>query len=121
MRERAERLRTEARATIVAAREAGVPIAAGFDSGPHGANASELVRLVDAGLTSSEALQAATTIAARACGLDDRIGRIAPGFAADLLVVDRDPITEIAVLTESSSRWLIIQAGEVVAGRGMPE
>src|SRR5690606_39038420 len=54
----------------------------------------ELGVLVDAGLSPSDALRAATEAPARRFGLDDR-GRIAPGRRADLLLVDGDPTVDI--------------------------
>jgi predicted amidohydrolase YtcJ len=42
-------------------------------------------------LSVAEALQAYTTGAAYAAGVEDRLGRLAPGYLADLLVLDADP------------------------------
>ena len=55
----------------------------------------ELALLVDAGLSTAEALRAATSTAAHAFSLDDR-GAITPGLRADLVLVDGDPLTDIA-------------------------
>ncbi len=120
MRERAARLGEAARRTVRAARAAGVRIAMGADAGPHGANAQELVRLADAGLTPMEAVVAATSVAAAACGIDGDVGVIAPGLAADLVVVDGDPLDDVGVLADPKRRWLVIQAGIPVAGTAMP-
>ena len=46
------------------------------------------------GYRQAEALRAITSVAAEACGLAHRKGRIAPGFDADILVVDGDPIAD---------------------------
>ncbi|GIF78007.1 amidohydrolase family protein [Asanoa siamensis] len=54
----------------------------------------ELQLLVDAGLSPTAALRAATAVPARRFGLTDR-GRIAPGLRADLVLVDGDPTTDI--------------------------
>ncbi len=56
---------------------------------------AELLAMVEAGLTPYEALKAATTDAALALGLGLRAGRVAPGAAADLILVDGDPLTDI--------------------------
>jgi hypothetical protein len=48
----------------------------------------ELVRLIEAGLTGLEALQAATLNPARVLGLADSLGRIEPGKLADLVLLD---------------------------------
>ncbi|MBR9824266.1 MAG: amidohydrolase family protein [Alphaproteobacteria bacterium] len=82
---------------------AGVELVVGTDAGvmvtPHGVSVSqEIELLVDAGLTPLEALQAATLIPARALEMEDEIGRIAPGYAADFMLLPRDPQTDLAVL-----------------------
>jgi imidazolonepropionase-like amidohydrolase len=114
--DQAKRLRDDAYRTVADARNAGVAIAMGFDSGPHGANALELVRLAHAGLTRSEAIVAGTSGAAAACGLED-VGRIAPGQLADLLVVDGDPLADVSLLADDARRWLVLLGGRPVAGR----
>jgi imidazolonepropionase-like amidohydrolase len=54
----------------------------------------EMELLVEAGLTATQALTAATSAPARAFGLEDR-GRISPGLRADLVVVEGDPTVDI--------------------------
>ncbi len=54
--------------------------------------------LAGIGLTNAEALEAVTSIAAEACGLRDRKGRVAPGLDADLLAVEGDPLRDIGSL-----------------------
>ena len=110
--EQAKRQGEEAATTILAARAAGVTLAMGYDSGPPGANAQELVRMVEAGLTAGEAIRAATCGSATALGLKDR-GTIEPGQAADLLVVDRDPLADVGVLAEPTCIDLVVQDGVV--------
>jgi imidazolonepropionase-like amidohydrolase len=121
MRERAKRLGEGARKTVAAARAAGVAIAMGADAGPHGANARELVKLADAGLSHSEAIAAGTTVAAQACGLEGTIGALTPGHAADVLVVDGDPLQDVAVLCDPARRWLVLHDGEPVAGTALEQ
>lgn len=116
VRERARRLGEGARKTVAAARSAGVPIGMGADCGPHGDNARELVRLVDAGLTNAEAIASATRIAAVACGIGETVGTVGVGKVADLLVVDGDPLQDIALLCDPARRWLVLQHGRPVAG-----
>ena len=83
---------------------AGVMIAAGADSGtpcnPHGTLVPELALMVKGGMTPAAAVHAATTVAARALGLEHETGRIAPGLAADLLAVDGNPAERIEALDE---------------------
>lgn len=78
------------------AHERGVTVVAGTDSfgtevAPIG---SEVRLLVEAGLTPLEALRAATTSAARLLGWSRQVGRLLPGGAGDLLVVDGNPIDD---------------------------
>ncbi|MEA3029975.1 MAG: hypothetical protein QOG13_1300 [Sphingomonadales bacterium] len=83
------------------AHAAGVPVVFGTDAGvyDHGRNAGEFVELVErAGMSPAEALASATTGAARLLGLENEIGRIAPGFSADLIAVEGDPLTDVRAL-----------------------
>jgi imidazolonepropionase-like amidohydrolase len=114
----AKRQKVEAYQTLTAARKAGVTIAMGFDSGPPGADALELLRMVEGGLTSHEAISAATAGSARALGLND-VGTIEPGKIADLVVLDEDPLQEIATLTHREKLWMVVSGGRVVAGQGV--
>ncbi len=116
--DQAKRQLEEAYTTLVAAREAGVTLAMGFDSGPPGANIWELVRMSEGGLGSMAALAAATSGAAAAAGLPD-LGRLRPGAVADLVVVDGDPIADVRVLLRPSRIRLVIHDGLVVAGRDL--
>lgn len=83
---------------------AGVPIVAGSDApytGPFGSSLHEELRsLVDAGMSPRDALAAATSVAARALRLDDRLGGIEPGKLADLIAVYGDPLSDIDALTD---------------------
>jgi imidazolonepropionase-like amidohydrolase len=84
-----------------AARAAGVPIVFGTDAAvyEHGRNAQEFAQLVElVGMSPAEALASATTGAAKLLGLDNEIGRIAPGYSADLIAVDGDPLQDVRVL-----------------------
>jgi imidazolonepropionase-like amidohydrolase len=116
MRERAKFLRESAEKTVAAARREGVAMAVGADAGPHGENARELVRLVETGLLPMEAIVAATSTAARACRLEDELGTIEPGKAADLLVLDGDALADVRLFLDPARRWLVLQAGRPVAG-----
>ncbi len=76
------------------AREAGVLVALGSDFGhreQHGRNLVELHHLHRAGLTVEEALLAGTANGASLCGVGHRLGRIAPGYDFDALLIDEDP------------------------------
>jgi imidazolonepropionase-like amidohydrolase len=73
--------------------DAGVKIAMGTDCpvAPHGTNLRELRLMSEHGLTPGQALVAATSSAAELMGLHDELGTLAPGYRADLVVVDGDP------------------------------
>ena len=109
----------QAQLTLVAAREAGVTLAMGYDSSPLRTATNELLALVDFGLTAGEAVAAATTGSAYALGLDDQIGTIEPGKLADLLVVDGDPLTEPALLCDRARIWLVLRIGSPVSGAAL--
>jgi imidazolonepropionase-like amidohydrolase len=84
-----------------AARAAGVPVVFGTDSAvyPHGRNAEEFAQLVDlVGMSPAEAIASATTGAARLIGLESEVGRIAPGYSADLIAVSGDPLQNVRAL-----------------------
>jgi len=84
---------------------AGVLLVSGVDSGispakPHGLMHQAVIELVDAGLPTGAALAAATSVAARACGLADRTGRLGAGLAADLLAVGGDALADVTALRD---------------------
>ncbi|HEY0780279.1 MAG TPA: amidohydrolase family protein, partial [Gemmatirosa sp.] len=68
-------------------------------AGAHGRNADELIcRVRDAGQPPMDAVVSATSVAARALGLADRVGAVAPGLEADLIAVDGDPLGDIRAM-----------------------
>lgn len=80
--------------------KAGVKIAFGTDAGvyPHGDNAKQFYYMVKYGQTPVQALQSATINAADLIGAKDKIGSISVGKFADIIAVDGDPQTDIAIL-----------------------
>ncbi len=96
-----------ARQNLVTAREAGVELAAGSNAGNvlifHGAGVHEELRLwVQAGVPPKIALQAATWNAARLLGVGNRVGLIKAGYDANLLLVDGNPLEDIATTEQIS-------------------
>ncbi len=91
----------------------GVNLGYGTDSGiyPHGMNAAQLPYMVKFGLTQMQAIQSATLQAARAMGWEDRVGSITAGKFADLIAVQADPLTDIAILSRVG--W-VMKGGAVV-------
>lgn len=87
----------------------GVPIAFGTDAGvfEHGRNAGEFALLVKAGMTNAEAFASATTVAAKTLGMENEIGRIAPGYSADLIAVDANPLDDIRTLEKV--QWVMVR------------
>jgi imidazolonepropionase-like amidohydrolase len=82
-----------------------------IDDSMHGRNARELQLMVQHGLSPSQAIVAATKTAAEVCRVDDKVGTLEPGKLADLLVVDGDPLADIAVLGDSSRLHLVMKEG----------
>jgi imidazolonepropionase-like amidohydrolase len=119
IRERAEALYEHHIASIRRALAIGVKVVAGTDAGGHGhpANAGELECLVNAGMTPMQALQAATGWAAECLGRADELGTVTPGKLADLVVVDGDPLDDIALLRDPARIALVIKDGRVAANR----
>jgi len=92
----------------------GVPIAFGTDAGvfAHERANEEFALLVTlGGLTPAEAIAAATTSAARLLGLQDEIGALDVGYAADMIVVAGDPLADVTALQHVT---LVIHGGRVV-------
>ncbi|HCH95030.1 MAG TPA: amidohydrolase family protein [Erythrobacter sp.] len=91
----------------------GVPIAFGTDAGVfgHGRNAGEFALMVEQGMSHRDAFAAATTRAARVLGLENEIGRIAPGYSADLIAVEANPLDDTSTLENVD--WVMVR-GRVI-------
>jgi len=89
-------------ASMAAAREAGVRIAAGTDnvraSAPFAPLAREAPYLVRYGLSPMEAIESLTRCGAEAIGVEDQVGTIEPGKLADLVLLDGDPLLDVGAL-----------------------
>ena len=89
----------------------------GYDSGPPGASATELVRMAEGGIGAAAAVRAATLGSAQALGLAGEVGTVEVGMAADLLVLDGDPLAEPADPARSGTA-LARAPGRPGGGRG---
>ena len=105
-----------------AAHEAGVKVAMGTDCGvgTHGTNAWELELMVQHGMTPMEAIVATTKTAAECVHMDADVGTLEPGKLADLIVVDGDPLADVALLQQRDRISLVMQGGEPVVARVRP-
>jgi len=114
--EKTRRVKDAHVASIKKAHKAGVPIASGADSGTpfnlHGENLRELELLVGIGLSPMEAIVSATRIAAETLGLGSRLGTLQPGKLADLIVVEGDPLEDIAVLQRKDKMVAVMKDGQ---------
>jgi imidazolonepropionase-like amidohydrolase len=96
---------------------AGVTIVNGTDIPPGDlvdgtpAAVHELLLTAEAGLPPLNCLQSVSVNAARLLGLDHQIGQIRPGYAADFVAVDANPLDDLAAMRTIS---LVVQAGRVV-------
>jgi imidazolonepropionase-like amidohydrolase len=113
---KAREVMTARQSSFEAALRHGVPIAMGTDIGgqdllPHGRNAEELALLVAGGMSTSDAIVAATLGAARCIGLEREIGSIERGKVADLIAVEGDPLSDIT-LTQRVA--FVMKSGQIV-------
>ena len=94
--------------------KAGVNLAMGSDAvyTGFGQNTRELGWFVKAGMTPAQALATATTIPAKLLGRDKELGALAPGYLADIVAVDGDPLKDIDVVI-NKVRW-VMAGGRVV-------
>jgi imidazolonepropionase-like amidohydrolase len=119
-RDSVKRLLDRTAQTLHDAHDAGVRFMVGTDSGfavtPYGEwHARELSLLRDvAGLSTVEALQAATTVPAEALTMAGQLGTTRAGGIADLLILTGNPLQDLSVLLEPGGIEIVIQAGRPV-------
>jgi len=78
----------------------GIKLTMGTDTGvhPHADAPKQLAFMVRYGMTPMQAIQAATWVGAQALGIEGEVGQIAPGYAADILAVQADPLADVRSL-----------------------
>ncbi len=103
--------------TLRRAVRAGVTVAMGSDAvfTGFGENARELQMFVKAGMTPAQALAAATTNGAKLLGKDKELGAIAPGYYADIVAVEGDPLAGVEPLV-GGVRW-VMKGGRIVVDK----
>ena len=118
MRLKAETLIKKHMKAIEYAKKAGVKMAFGTDTSGftllHGENADELVYLSQCGISNKDLIIMATSRAAEALGMEEEIGSVEEGKAADLLIIDTNPEDDITVLTSSQHLKGIIRDGHFI-------
>jgi imidazolonepropionase-like amidohydrolase len=106
-----EAVRASGLASLEIMRDAGLTLAYGTDLlGETHARQSEEFAIRSRALPAAEILASATTVAAELVGMAGRIGTVAPGAFADLLVVDGDPLIDAAVLASPERNLRLVMA-----------
>ncbi len=118
LRIRGQHMLVRIRSTVARAHKMGIKIVTGADTG-YGPESltripQEIANLAALGLTPLEAIQAATTTAAEMLRLEKSIGSIEPGYEADLIAVEMNPLENIVTLQDP---LLVISNGRVAVNR----
>jgi imidazolonepropionase-like amidohydrolase len=118
LRLRGEHMLPRLRQSVQHARQIGVKIVTGADTG-YGPTSltrisTEVVNFVELGMTPLEALQSATVVAAEMLGRERAIGRLEPGFEADLVAVEGNPLETPRVLEDP---LLVVSNGSIEVDR----
>ena len=115
-RERQDLIEERHRVSTETAIRLGVPIATGTDTGEVGVTADmvwrEIMLLHEHGASAMAAIRAATSAAALLLGIEQQTGSIEPGKLADLVLVDGDPLVDLATLSRPVAVW---QSGRCVS------
>lgn len=105
--------------TLTKMHKRGIRILPGGDYGfawmPHGTNARDLEHFVkDIGMTPKEALLSATKLGGELMMQPERIGKLAEGYYADIVLVDGDPLKDLKVLQDPTKISLVMKDGEII-------
>jgi imidazolonepropionase-like amidohydrolase len=98
---------------------AGATLLYGTDAGvlPHDMGSWQFEIMVERGMTPMQAIKSATSVAAKHMGLDDEVGVLHEGFAADIIAVGGDPLADIISLRDVS---VVIKDGVVIKDTAQP-
>lgn len=93
--------------------KSGVKIAFGTDSAvtPHGENADEFEMMVNAGMSSADAIRSATVMSAELLGIGDKLGTLEVGKLADIIAVSENPLNDITTLKKVN---FVMKEGAVI-------
>jgi imidazolonepropionase-like amidohydrolase len=118
LRLRGEHMLPRLRQSVQHAHKLGVRIVTGADTGygPQSLTrvSTEVVNFVDMGMTPLEALRCATVVAAEMLGRERAIGAVEPGFEADLVAVEANPLEKPQALEDP---LLVVSNGRVALNR----
>jgi imidazolonepropionase-like amidohydrolase len=108
--------------TVRRAHKAGVTVVSGSDAAMPGVThghggAYEIAELVKAGLSPMDALVAATSAAARCLDFDKEVGSVETGKLADFVLVDGDPLADVAILQDLRRVPVVIKGGRIAFDR----
>jgi imidazolonepropionase-like amidohydrolase len=114
-----------ATATLRAMHKRGIRILPGGDYGfawmPHGTNANDLQYFVDyIGMTPAQALRSATELGGQVMMREHELGMLRPGFLADILLVDGNPLQDLSILVDPRKIALVMKGGAVHKDSTMP-
>ena len=115
LQKKAAEIFPKARRMLGKAIDYGVKIACGSDAPaiPHGSQADELIAMVDRGMTPLQSIRAATLTSAELIEREHDLGRIAPGYLADIIAVAGDPTEDIK--TTKDVRF-VMKDGQIYKG-----
>ncbi len=102
--------------SIAKAYRAGVKIAMGTDAGvmAHGTNLRELSLMNELGMKPMETIVATTKTAAECMGWEDRVGTLEAGKLADVVITQKNPLTDLRSLEDNSNIRVVMKDGVVV-------
>ncbi len=101
-------------ASLRIADRAGVQVGFGTDLlGPARAHQSEEFRIHSEARDPLAILRSATLVNARLLGLDHRLGRLEPGYAADVIAIDGDPLDDATVLADPGNVALVVKDARI--------